>query len=216
MTFFAKSFCEFTQGIFKKNMSKLPKAKTADLVVQESGKELLLYNLTANKAFCLNETSAIVYQSCDGKTTFAELKKQSHFSDELIFLALEELKRENLLEENYSSPLERLSRRQAVKKIGLSSLSALPVITSIVAPTAAASASTCVFPDGLLEGEFPSPASISGACGSQPDSFYEFWSCDTQAWNCCTGQAHYVRCTETPSPFPGGQPISNITCYCEP
>lgn len=197
-------------------MSKLPKAKTTDLVIQESGKELLLYNLTTNKAFCLNETSAIVYQNCDGDTTFADLKKQSHFSDELIFLALEELKRENLLEEKYVSPLEGLSRRQAVKKIGVSTLLALPIITSVVAPAAAASASSCIYPGQPLEGEFLSPASVLGACGSQPQSFYEFWSCDTQAWNCCTGQAHYVSCSETSSPFPGGQPTAHITCYCEP
>lgn len=195
---------------------KLPKAKTDNIVTQESGKDLLLYNLTTNQAYCLNETAAAIYQFCDGKNSTAELKLQTKFPDELIFLALEELNRENLLEESYKASYEGMSRRQAVKKIGFSSLLALPVITSIIAPAAAASGSTCLYPGGLLEGEFLSPLSFSGACGSVPLSEYEFWSCDTQAWNCCTGQAHYVRCAETPAPFPGGQPTSYITCYCEP
>ena len=196
-------------------MSKLPKARIQDLVVQESGKELLLYDLKTNKVFCLNETSAVVYQACDGKTTFADLKGQINFSDELMFLALAELNRENLLAEDYNSPYEGMSRRQAVKKIGFSALIALPIITSIVAPVAGASQSTCVYPDGLIEGEFLSPAAVLGACGSYPESFYNYWSCVTQSWNCCSGQAHYVRCNETPSPFPGSEPTSYITCYCE-
>ncbi|MBX7173158.1 MAG: hypothetical protein K1X72_19470 [Pyrinomonadaceae bacterium] len=193
---------------------KLPKAKTENIVTQKSGKELLLYDLSTNKAYCLNETAAIIYQFCDGKKFSVELKIQTNFPDEMIFLALEELNRENLLEENYNAPFEGMSRRQAVKKIGFSSLLALPLITSIIAPAAAASGSTCLFPGGLLEGEFLSPASVSGACGSYPDSLYES-VCDTQAWNCCTGQTHYVRCTEIPT-RPGFQPISSLTCYCEP
>ena len=35
-----------------------PKARVSDLVIQESGNELLIYDLKTNKAQSLNETSA--------------------------------------------------------------------------------------------------------------------------------------------------------------
>ena len=71
----------------------LPRSRRANIVKQPTGKELLVYDLVINKAFCLNETSAIVYQACDGKTTFAELKRKFQLTDEIIFLTLELLKK---------------------------------------------------------------------------------------------------------------------------
>ena len=57
-------------------MTKLPKAKLDNVVVQSLNDETLIYNLTTNQAFCLNETAAKVFNACDGKTTFDELKEQ--------------------------------------------------------------------------------------------------------------------------------------------
>ena len=48
-------------------MNQLPKAKYSDIIIQETAKELLLYDLTLHKAFCLNETAAIVWRNRDGK-----------------------------------------------------------------------------------------------------------------------------------------------------
>jgi hypothetical protein len=216
LTLFLQTFCEFIQGIFRENMSKLPKAKTVDMVVQESGKELLLYNLTNNKAYCLNKTSAIIYQACDGETTFAELKEQKNFSDELIFFALDELKQENLLDENYVSPFNGLSRRQIVKKIGLSYFFVLPVIASVVAPAAAAAQSTCINPGGRLDGQVAGNFSTSGPCGSQPSSFYE-GNCDSFFANrCCNNEVHFANCTTLPGNPPGNPPFSSVICNCGP
>jgi hypothetical protein len=120
-------------------MNRLPIARSTEIVVQELGKEVLVYDLNTHKAFNLNETSSIVYRACDGKTTFDELKLRVRFTDEIIFLALDELKKENLLEESqvYNSPFTGMSRREAIRKVGLASMIALPVISSLVAPTAA-------------------------------------------------------------------------------
>lgn len=123
-------------------MNKLPLARVEDIIVQEISGEVLIYDLKVHKAFNLNETSSIIFQACDGKTTFAELKTKYKFTDELIFLALDQLKEENLLREDYISPFTNISRRSVVRRVGLASMTALPFISSLVAPTAAM-ASSC-------------------------------------------------------------------------
>ena len=119
-------------------MNKLPIAKTDNLVIQNFENETLIYDLNANKAFCLNETSAIVYQACDGKTTFDELKNKTNFTDDLIHLTFSALQKQGFIEIplDYVSPLAGMSRREAVKKVGLATVFALPIIASIVAPSA--------------------------------------------------------------------------------
>jgi hypothetical protein len=124
-------------------LSKLPLTKTENIVVQNLESELLIYNLITNKVFCLNETSAVVYQACDGKTAFEDFKSKSHLTDETIFLALDLLKKENLLDENFVSPLQGMNRRKVVKIIGKTSLIAIPIISSLMAPTSGMAASTC-------------------------------------------------------------------------
>ena len=120
---------------------KLPKAKIENIVMQTLDKELLIYDLGNNKAYNLNETSKIIYQACDGQTTFDELNRKYKFNDEIIYLTLDELKTLNLIESTYESPFEGLSRRAVIKKVGLASMILLPLITSVVAPSKAEAAS---------------------------------------------------------------------------
>ena len=72
---------------------KLPKARTENLLEQNLKNETLIYDLRIDKAFNLNETSTIVYLACGQKLTFDELKRKHKFSDEFIYLALDELRR---------------------------------------------------------------------------------------------------------------------------
>ena len=135
-------------------MNQLPKAKYSDIIIQETAKELLLYDLTLHKAFCLNETAAFVWQNCDGKTTLDELKKLSHgkLTDDVIFLTLDELQKQNLLQEKVETGISNdgMSRRKMIAKYGTLAVS-LPMITTLVAPTPAhaQSISTC-FASGFL------------------------------------------------------------------
>lgn len=124
-------------------MTHLPPARVNNLVVQELATELLVYDSKNDKAFCLNDTLKIVFQACDGKTCFAELKAKHGLTDDLIFLALDELRGANLLEEGhlYKSPWAGLSRRDVLAKIGVASLIALPAILSTTVPTPAQAAS---------------------------------------------------------------------------
>jgi hypothetical protein len=145
-------------------MNKLPLAKTKDIVVQTLGKEILIYDLNTHKAYNLNETSSIVYQACDGRTFFTELKAKNKLTDEIIYLALDELKKENLIEESdgYDSPFEGMSRREVIRKVGFASMIALPVISSLVAPTAAMAQS----PEGLTCSIIGIPQGQQGTCPS--------------------------------------------------
>ena len=116
-------------------------ARSADIVIQNLGEEVLIYDLLIHKAFCLNETSAVVYQACDGTTTFQELKQKHRLTDDLIFFALEQLQKDNLIEGSAITRFEGLSRREVIRRVALASMVALPVISSLVAPTAAHAAS---------------------------------------------------------------------------
>ena len=120
----------------------LPQARSSKLVVQDLGKELLVYDLLTNQACTLNETSMIVFNACDGVTRFADLKRAFKFTDDLIYLTLDELNKHGLLENYEINHFPGLSRREVIRKVGLASMIALPVIASLVAPTAAMAAST--------------------------------------------------------------------------
>jgi hypothetical protein len=128
-----------------------PLSRKDDLVVQDLNGEILIYDLREHKAFCLNETSALVWQACDGNKTAAEIsaavekKLDSAVSEDLIWLALDQLKKENLVEiaDEAAGKFAGMSRREVIRKIGLGSMIALPVVASLVAPTAA-QAQTCI------------------------------------------------------------------------
>src|SRR6188508_2700941 len=108
-------------------MNNLPKSRESEVVVQEFEKEILIYDLKTNKAHCLNKTSALVYQLCNGKNTVAEIsnliskKLNQPVTEDLVWLALDGFKKDNLLEqsEQFEINFSNLSRRQVIRKIGL-------------------------------------------------------------------------------------------------
>lgn len=138
---------------FRTNMKQLPIARKQNLIEQESDENILIYDLVINKAFSLNKTSAIVYKSCDGIMTFEELKKRTGLSEEIIFLTLDILQKNDLLEssENFLESFGDLSRRQIIRKVGLASMIALPLVSSLIAPSSAqARSGGCVQPGGQV------------------------------------------------------------------
>ncbi len=133
----------------KKN--NIPKARKEGLVIQELDGETLIYDLDTNRAVCLNQTSAIVWQNCDGTRNVSEIgtflakELNNPVNEDLIWLALDQLKKENLIEnpKELETGFEGVSRREAVRKIGVASLIALPIIAAVTVPTAAQTASAC-------------------------------------------------------------------------
>lgn len=192
----------------------LPQAKTKNIVVQNLDKEILIYDLIHNRAFCLNETAANIFNACDGRKTFEDLKRTHSYSDELIDFSLGELSKKNLLEDDYESRFGNFSRREIVKRIGLGTVAALPVIASLVAPSAANAGSTCPpgspNANGVATGQpVGSPVIIFNfTCASFPDS-EEDVNCDIAfGARCCSTNARSAgNCTQS------GNDIT-FTCVC--
>jgi len=104
----------------------LPNSRTRDLVLQNTGDELLVYDLITNRAICLNHTSVMVWQMCDGKKSFSDLAKEleSQFSAtrrKTCEVCSGTTKRVDLLQdqEQFSDKYEGLSRREVIRGIGL-------------------------------------------------------------------------------------------------
>lgn len=138
-----------------------PLSRQSKIVVQELENEILIYDLNNNKAFCLNETSSLVYQFCDGQHSVTEIsrlmsiKLKTLISEDFVRLALKGFKKGNLLEngDQIDDPLAGLTRREIVKKVGLTSMVALPFVASLVAPTSANAVSvncSCMNPGQCL------------------------------------------------------------------
>ncbi|MEZ5345892.1 MAG: PqqD family protein [Pyrinomonadaceae bacterium] len=142
-----------------------PEAKSREVVVQISGDELLIYNLKTNQAVCLNKTAALVWKYCDGKTDLGSIAARlesdlrSPIDPELVLLALKELQKADLIKNNETIPTDFgvFSRRDVVKKIGYGALIALPVVSSITAPSAASAQSVCFNANGAPAGTVINP-----------------------------------------------------------
>ncbi|MFY9607512.1 MAG: PqqD family protein [Blastocatellia bacterium] len=125
-------------------------ARREDLVVQELPDEVLVYDLTQHKAHCLNQTAAFVWNHCDGQTTPAgiaalmEEEWRKPVSEDVVWLALKQLSKADLLQKRAVRQGETVnfSRRDVMRKLGLAAAVTLPMVTSIIAPTAAAAATT--------------------------------------------------------------------------
>ncbi|MEP7213677.1 MAG: PqqD family protein [Acidobacteriota bacterium] len=141
-----------------------PKSRTDEIVVQELNGEILVYDLRDNRAMCLNETSSAVWRACDGSNSVADIASRVG-NEDIVWLALAELKKEKLIDGVPSTPekFDGLSRRDVIKKIGLGSMIALPVIAGLVAPTAAHAASTCVVGAGTCMCAGPNTG-VGNAC----------------------------------------------------
>lgn len=129
---------------------KLPNARTNDILIQSLNDETLIYDLTTDKSYCLNSTSKIIFAACNGKTTLEQLKLQHDVPEEIIFLALDDLRKNNLLAEDYSSPFAGMTRREVIRRVGLASMITLPIISSLTVPSALSAASlNCTCSAGL-------------------------------------------------------------------
>ena len=161
------------------NSPQRPIARTEGLVIQEMPGEVLVFDMETNKAHCLNETAALVWKACDGKNSVTEITKlfgnQSgkQVDENLVWLAIDQLNENNLLEEKIQANFNGQSRREVIKKIGLAAVIALPIVSSLVAPTAAFAVScsgtvaSCTSPRACNDCTPCTGASRSFCCGGQ-------------------------------------------------
>lgn len=131
------------------NTSQRPIARKAGLVIQEVPDEVLVYDLETNKAHCLNRSAAMIWRSCDGKNTVSEIaglvasQVGGKVTEDFVWLAIDQLSENRLLEKEIAVTFEGQSRREALKKIGMATMVAVPVIASLVAPQNALAAASC-------------------------------------------------------------------------
>jgi hypothetical protein len=129
-----------------------PLARTEGVLTEMLDGELLAYDLDGDIATHLNQTAALVWRSCDGHRTIAEL--QALVTDELgepadedvVLMALDTLLEHGLICSGYEErggAAIALSRRRFFRRVGVAGAAALnvPIVYSLVVPTAAAAVS---------------------------------------------------------------------------
>jgi hypothetical protein len=128
-----------------KRAALLPRSRRDNLVIRELDDETLVYDTERDEAHCLNQTAALVWAQCDGKTTALQAarsikaKLDVSVDTDLVWLAVKQLERFHLVKSNRKSPS--VSRRALVLKYAPAALTLLPVIISITAPVPAQAAS---------------------------------------------------------------------------
>ncbi len=126
------------------SQQRLPVARREGLLIETLPDEVLVYDLVRKKAHCLNQTAALIWKHCDGKTSIEEmantLQKQSsaNFDEDAVWYGLKQLGKARLLDGDFTRPSEELglSRRELVKRIGLAV--SVPLVISVLAPNASA------------------------------------------------------------------------------
>jgi Coenzyme PQQ synthesis protein D (PqqD)/UPF0506 len=134
-------------------MQKKPQTRQDGLIVRELDNEILIYDTEKNKAHCLNETAALVWKQCDGQTTVTEISRSlsnqlgTKVDERVVWFAVKQFGQDHLLEEKLTPPpafiAAGLNRREMVRVLGLAAVVAVPLVTSIVAPTPV-QAATCL------------------------------------------------------------------------
>ena len=144
-----------------------PRARAEGLVVKSLPDELLIYHLRRHQAHSLNRIAAAVWRQCDGTQTPGEIALRLHdaqgvpVDEDTVRYALGKLSRAGLLLEPVAD--RGLTRRALIQRLGTAAAVALPLVTSIVSPSAA-QAQSCV-------GEAAACTADSQCCGGACASF---------------------------------------------
>ena len=146
-------------------------ARQNGLVVQEMPDEVLVYDLSSNKAHCLNQSAAFVWKSCDGTNSVEDIVREfesngkGKVTEDFVWLAIDQLNENGLLDGEVAPRFAGQSRRQVLKTIGLASMVAVPVIASLVAPQKALGAASCTCSVSPCPAAgCPTPTCTAGLC----------------------------------------------------
>jgi len=165
-----------------------PVAREAGLVVKELPQEALIYDLERHTAFCLNKEAALIWRLCDGRSSISDIARAASeemgaaVDDEFVWMALGRLEKLHLLRERVPRPagLAIPSRRDLLKTAGRAAVVALPLITAIVAPTAAQAASGTITQNACFNRRPNQPGGCGGfacsdATGNCKPFFFNFF-----------------------------------------
>lgn len=168
-----------------------PVARSAGLVVEPIGDEVLVYDLESNEAHSLNPVTAIVWDAADGSRSAADLASLlvelgPAAATDAVHHILGELGDRGLLLDPPPAGSPRISRRQLMARIGAvgAGVMAFPLIDSLSAPLAAQQASCLA--DG--EGCQGNAECCSGVCDGVCQAVVICLNptvCDSLVFQCC-------------------------------
>jgi hypothetical protein len=173
-----------------------PLARSEDLVVEEMGGDVLVYDLRVDRAHALRAEAARVWRCCDGRTTAEGLAAAAGVDGETAARALAELEACDLLEGAPGRARDSTRREAGVKLARVAGAAAVaPLIASLAVPATAAASAT----DATCN------ADTTGCVGtdpSQPD-------CQAKPGCCCC-----VDLANPPAFCVDGLPccVTRITC----
>ena len=138
-----------------------PRARRGGLVVRDLPGETVVYDRDSHQAHCLNRTAALVFRNADGRRTVGDLARLlaaatgARVDHDVVRATLDRLREASLLETGADDPGPAVvapagtapadgSRREMLRRVGLGAAALLPVVTSILVPTPAEAANTCV------------------------------------------------------------------------
>ena len=135
----------------ERHEQQLPLARRERLLIEELSDEVLVYDLDRKKAHCLNQTAALIWNHCDGKTSLEAMavilqdRSEVKVDHDVVWYGLDQLRRARLIEESVAIPngTGKVSRRELIRRLGLAV--SIPTVVSILAPKASAALS-CVIP----------------------------------------------------------------------
>jgi hypothetical protein len=125
-----------------------PVGRNEGLVVQPLNGEILIYDLRKNRALCLNETSALIWELCDGTRDVKALRDAAAVrigegtTEDLVWLALDQLKREDLVDNVERLKGAGVTRRTVLTAIGIAAIQ-MPAIAAVAPKGPAAAVSIC-------------------------------------------------------------------------
>ena len=146
-----------------------PCARSEDLIVEELGEELLVYDMKADRGHCLSPMAARVWRRCDGRTPAKDIGAELDLDPDAVARALEELAACKLLEPTPKLTVvatngDGTTRRELATRFVKAGAvaAAAPLIVSVAAPTPA-QAQTLAFcaqftPQGC------GPCAVNGCC----------------------------------------------------
>jgi len=120
--------------------SPKPIARREGLISEAAGSETVLYDLETDRASALNEVASAVFRLCDGAHDIAAIATQTKHSPEVVRIALDRLSRADLLDDDGAYRLSKEaspSRRDLLRRAGVGAAAALPIVTTILAPSPA-------------------------------------------------------------------------------
>jgi hypothetical protein len=142
----------------------LPKARRDGFIIQPLDDELLL--VVGDVTHLLNPTAAAVWRLCNGRNSIADLSRELALDEQTISYALQQLDREQLLQNEAPLNLPQLTRREFLKRATIAA-AAVPVVKTMRVPSP--SQATSCKPNGTCVTVLECLSCCSGDCRVSPN-----------------------------------------------